>query len=359
MYLRLIICLLCGTALARADQSVSYSFQTTAAPLQCYRALCEDWILRQWLPVKSAAFGGAVETPWRITLKNGKLEEGILKVMEPGVALSYTFHGNTDFEIVLFDFIPDSNGTTVKLTHTAPDEASAKTASAMWEERLPLLQSYLNSRPNSYLVKPYGDGRYPAILLLHDRFGLNTTIRDLADSLVTRGYVVLAVDMFRGDRTSDVAQARTFIELVQEENALRAVGSAWQSLLADSAVNRNRIGVVGLGYGGEMAMRVLGAEASFRAGVAWYPGTAPADTILTRIAAPLMILHAAPALDIPTPQAELMSKQLIQQGVRAETVLIKGDIGFAEPANGQAYSGTASAEAFRTMLGYLDRRLKV
>lgn len=366
MNLRLILTLLCCAALARADQSVSYSFETTAAPLQSWRALCEDWIYLQWHPVKSAAFGGATESTWRVVLRDGKIEEGILKTMEPGVALSYTFRNESesDFETVHFDFVPDSGGTTVKLVHTVPgDDEQAKialdNASFRWESRLPLLQTYLNSRPNSYLTIPHGDGRYPAILLLHDRFGLTSTIRELADSLVTRGYAVLAVDMFRGDRTSDIAQARSYIELVKEENALAAVGSAWRALLADSSVNKDRIGVVGLGYGGELAMKVLGAEASFRAGVSWYPATAPADTVLTRIAAPLMILHAAPALDIPSPQAELMSQQLVQQGVRAETVLIKGDIGFAEPANGQAYSGAAAAEAFRTMLGFLDRRLKL
>lgn len=360
----LVLTLLCLAAFARADETVLRSLETTASPLQCWRALCEDWIYKQWMPVQSVTFGGAPETPWRVTFKDGSFEEGILKVLEPGRVLEYTYHGEYEIETVHLDFIPTETGTTIKLVHAIPGRDGRTLKSAMnagdrWEARFTFLRTYLDSRPNSYLVKPYGDGRYPAILLLHDRFGLNNTVRALADSLANRGYVVLAMDMFKGDRTSDVAQARQFLQLVNESDALRAVGSAWQALLADSSVNRSRIGVAGLGWGGEMTMRVLAADPSFRAGVAWYPSTAPADTILTRIAAPLMIIHAAPAMDKPTPQAEAMSQVLVQQGVRAETVLIKGDVGFAEPANGAAYSASASTDAFRTTMGFLDRRLKL
>lgn len=356
--------LLCLVTFARADETVLRTLETTASPLQCWRALCEDWIYKQWAPVQSVAFGGAPDTPWRITYPDGTLEEGILKILEPGHVLEYTFLGEYEIETVHLEFIPRETGTTIKLSHLIPGHdgrtlKAAMNAGSRWEARLLYLKAYLDSRPNTYLTKPLGDGRYPAVLLLHDRFGLNNTVRDLADSLSQRGYVVIAVDMFRGDRTSDVTQARQFLELVQEQNALSAVGSAWRALLADSSVNKSRIGVVGLGYGGEMAMRVLAADPSFRAGVAWYPATAPADSVLLRIAAPLMIIHAAPAMDKPTLQAEAMSQALVQQGVRAETVLIKGDVGFAESANGAAYSGSASTDAFRTTMGFLDRRLKL
>lgn len=114
-----------------------------------------------------------------------------------------------------------------------------------------------------------------------------------------------------------------------------------------------------MGYGGEITMRALASDPSLRVGVAWYPGEAPPDSMLLRIATPLMILHAAPATDKPTPQAETMSQKLVQQGVRAETLLIKGDTGFAEPANGASYNGAAAADAFRTTIGFLDRRLKI
>jgi len=350
--------------LARADETVLRSFETSAAPLQCYRALSEEWIYTQWNPVKTVALGKAPETIWRVTLEDGTIEEGIMRVMQPGVVLEYSYFGEYEIEVVHFDFLPNNGGTTVKLTHTIPGSGGRPLKSAMvagetWEARFRHLKAYLDQRANSYLAAPRGDGSYPAVLLLHDRFGLTTNLRDIADSLALRGYVVLAVDMFRGDRTSDITQASNYIALVQEDNALMSIGAAWRWLLASSNVNSQKIGVMGIGYGGNMAIRTLAAESSLRAAVAWYPDQAPPDSLLTRIASPLMIIHAAPALDKPTPQAETMSQRLVQNGVRAETLLIKGDAGFASPSNGAAYSAAATADAFRTTLGFLDRRLKL
>lgn len=364
MFCRFVLIVFLASSCAIANELVVRTFETTASPLQAYRALSEDWIYLQWSEARTAAFGVAPDSPWRVTLADGSIQEGILKVLEPGIALEFTMFQSSLTTNVHFTFEKTVTGTTVRMAQQIlGDDGSAKEAAAdagtMWEVTLSRLRDYLDTRPVSYLARPLGENKYPALLLLHDRFGLSKMVRDMADSLAVRGYVVLAIDMFKGDRTSDVAQARRFVELVQEPEALTAIGSGWQALLADSSVNRKRIGLLGIGYGGEMVMRTLAAEPSLKAGVAWYPVETPADTLLTRIAAPLLILHASPDGTVPSPQTEMMSQALVQQGVRAEMLLIKGDHGFAEPANGAAYSASAYAEAMRNTLSFLDRRLKL
>lgn len=360
----LIAAVLLSIASARADEQIIRTVETTAAPLQCWRALCEDWLFLQWNEAQSASFGGAPELTWRVTYDVDHIEEGIMRVMEPGKILEYSRFGNHGVESVRFEFTPKGSGTEIHLINTIPVTGvraftATEAAGRLWEVRLHYLKQFLNNRANSYFTGPANQNPYPAVLLLHDRFGLTKTVRDMADSLALRGYRVLAVDMFRGDRTSDVAQARDFANLVNPQDALAAVGAGWRFLIADSSVNANKIAVVGIGFGGEMAVEAVAADPGLRVAVAWYPQSVPNDSLLMRIAAPLLLLHAAPAADVPTPQAEMMAKRLIQQGVRAESLLIRGDIGFAEPANGAAYSGMATAEAFRATLSFLDRRLKI
>lgn len=364
MLFRLVLMAFLANSCAMANELVVRTLETTASPLQAYRALSEDWIYLQWSEAQTAAFGVAPDAPWRVTFADGSLDEGILKVLEPGVTLEFTMFQGDLTTNVHFEFEKSEFGTTIHLKHeiygeNEPAKEVAANVSSMWDGTLMRLKGYLDSRPVSYLTRPRGENKYPGLLLLHDRFGLSKTVRDMADSLAVRGYVVLAIDMFKGDRTSDVAQARRFEELVQEPEALASIGAGWRALLADSSVNRKRIGLLGIGYGGDMVMRTLASEPSLKAGVAWYPAVIPADTLLTRIAAPLLILHASPDGTVPSPQTEMMSQALVQQGVRAEMLLITGDHGFAEPANGAAYSGTATAEAMRNTLSFLDRRLKL
>src|SRR3954464_12813448 len=49
---------------------------------------------------------------------------------------------------------------------------------------------------DSYLVRPDGDGPYPGVLLFMDAFGLRDRLKEMADRIAERGYVVLAPNLF-------------------------------------------------------------------------------------------------------------------------------------------------------------------
>ncbi len=49
---------------------------------------------------------------------------------------------------------------------------------------------------DAYLAEPAGEGRFPAIVLVHEIFGLNKHIMSVADSFSRQGYVVLAPHLF-------------------------------------------------------------------------------------------------------------------------------------------------------------------
>ena len=49
-----------------------------------------------------------------------------------------------------------------------------------------------------FLAQPKENGVYPAIVMIHEWWGLNDNIKEMAKSLAAEGYVVLAVDLFNG-----------------------------------------------------------------------------------------------------------------------------------------------------------------
>lgn len=58
-----------------------------------------------------------------------------------------------------------------------------------------------------YLARPAGDGSYPAVVMIHERWGLNQNIRQMADILAGHGYVVFAVDLYDGEVAQKSTQA--------------------------------------------------------------------------------------------------------------------------------------------------------
>src|SRR3989344_9275707 len=49
-----------------------------------------------------------------------------------------------------------------------------------------------------FLAKPKKEGVYPAVVMMHEWWGLNDNIKEMARSLAAEGYVVLAVDLYNG-----------------------------------------------------------------------------------------------------------------------------------------------------------------
>ena len=49
---------------------------------------------------------------------------------------------------------------------------------------------------------------YPAIIVIHEWWGLNDGVRAMADKLAGLGYIVLAVDLYGGEIASTPAEAR-------------------------------------------------------------------------------------------------------------------------------------------------------
>lgn len=48
-----------------------------------------------------------------------------------------------------------------------------------------------------YLAKPQGTGPWPAVVVLHEIFGLNDDIRRITDRFASHGYVAFAPDLFQ------------------------------------------------------------------------------------------------------------------------------------------------------------------
>ena len=53
------------------------------------------------------------------------------------------------------------------------------------------------------LVTPEGKGPFPAVIVIHEWWGLDDWVKDQARALAKEGYVALAIDLYRGKVTKD------------------------------------------------------------------------------------------------------------------------------------------------------------
>jgi carboxymethylenebutenolidase len=115
----------------------------------------------------------------------------------------------------------------------------------------------------------------PPVLLLHPWWGLNQTIRDLADRLAGDGFTVMAPDMFDGTVLTTPDDAQAHVRALTEADASRiraGVLASLDHLLAHSDTRGDRAGVIGLSFGAMEGTEVAGERSDIGAVVMFYSG---------------------------------------------------------------------------------------
>ena len=79
----------------------------------------------------------------------------------------------------------------------------------------------------------------PAVVMIHEWWGLNDNIKEMADQLATEGYVVLAVDLFNGTVAANPEEAGQLAGGVRDNpsNAIANLQSAVRYLASLENVN--------------------------------------------------------------------------------------------------------------------------
>ena len=104
-----------------------------------------------------------------------------------------------------------------------------------------------------YLASPAGTGPWPAVVMIHEIFGLDEVMRGHADRLASFGYLTLAVDLFSAGSTARCLVA-TMTAMMRGRGRAFADISAAHDYLAGSPECTGKIGVIGFCIGGGFAL---------------------------------------------------------------------------------------------------------
>ncbi len=122
-----------------------------------------------------------------------------------------------------------------------------------------------------------GEGPHPAVVVLHESFGLNDDIRRIARRFADAGYTALTPDLYsQGSRI--VCLSRVMVDMVRGSVAreISDIRAARDALAVRPEVDSERIAVAGFCQGGGFAL-IAGTQPGFSAAAVNY-GDVPADS---------------------------------------------------------------------------------
>ena len=134
----------------------------------------------------------------------------------------------------------------------------------------------------------------PAVIVVHDWWGLNDDTRDAANRLASYGYIVLAVDLYEGTTVDSVdAARRRMIPVVENPEKVQANLAEAMNFLSEAA-RAPKIATLGWGFGGGMSLNAaMWFPDDLDAAVIYYGQVTSSDELLQSINAPVLGLFGA------------------------------------------------------------------
>jgi len=120
---------------------------------------------------------------------------------------------------------------------------------------------------SAFRTLPKAKGKRPAVIILHERYGIDQHTKDLTGKLAQAGFVGLAPDLFHrftGDRKA-VLRGEQRVDL-RDDEALEDLNAAVDYLKKSSNVDGSRIGIIGVCQTGRQPL-LLAANRNDIAGV--------------------------------------------------------------------------------------------
>ena len=209
------------------------------------------------------------------------------------------------------------------------------------------------------LYSPSAKGPLPAIIVIHEWFGLNDWVKEQAEKISDLGYVALAIDLFRGRVASGPDEAHELMRGLPEDRAKRDLDAAFHFLEAQPEVKKNRIAAIGWCMGGGYALDVALEEPALAADVINYGHLATDPEALKNIHAPILGLFGAQDRGIPPADVKKFEQQMRSLGKQVD-ITIYPDAGhqFENPNNREAYRATDAADAWQKTVSFLASTLK-
>jgi len=209
------------------------------------------------------------------------------------------------------------------------------------------------------LYTPAGKGPFPGLIVIHEWWGLNDWVKEQASKLADRGYVALAVDLYRGKVATTPDEAHQIMRGVPEDRAQRDLHAAFAFLASQPNVKKDRIGAIGWCMGGGYALDVALQEPALAADVINYGHLATDPEALKKINAPILGLFGAQDKGITPEDVHKFGETMDKLGKKID-VKIYDDAGhaFENPNNKDGYRAADAADAWHRTVEFLGANLK-
>lgn len=206
-----------------------------------------------------------------------------------------------------------------------------------------------------YLARPAGDVR-AAIIVVHEWWGLNRHIEEVAERYASAGFIAAAPDLYDGKKTTDSGEAAKLMSSLDQAKAIDYLSTVVAHLRSISDVEA--VGVTGFCMGGTFSL-LLPCYTKLEASVPFY-GDVPEDTsVIAKLSCPVLFIGGEKDEWITVDKMKRL-EQALQQYQKPGDVRIYKDAphAFFNDTRPEVYRADDAQDAWRRAIEFFNLHLR-
>ena len=214
--------------------------------------------------------------------------------------------------------------------------------------------SYNNS--TGFLARPSEVGKFPGVILIHEWWGLNDNIKDMARKLASHGYTVFAADLYSGQVATTPDGARQLVTTFDFEKGISNIRTVAE--LLKTKYDAERLATIGWCFGGAQSLNYALSGNELDATVIYYGQLVTDKERLSVINWPVLGIFGGQDQSITIETVNKFESVLNDLGIENE-IHVYPDVGhaFANPS-GTNYSPKETKDAWNNTISFLETHLK-
>lgn len=210
-----------------------------------------------------------------------------------------------------------------------------------------------NGGTTAYVARPDAEVD-AAVILIHEWWGINDHIRDLAGRYAKEGYLCVAPDLYRGRVATDTEEAAALMQALAIEDGVETIRKAIDA--AAETYQIRRFAITGYCMGGTFALRAACEIPELKAAAPFY-GDIPEEGVLAKLSAPTLFIAGKRDAWINLEKVNTLKEIAARYNLPVEVVSYDADHAFFNDTRPAVYHPEAAADSWRRVLEHFRKHL--
>ncbi len=208
---------------------------------------------------------------------------------------------------------------TLAMSASCNNDSSTKAASDTADTVIKIREDVVTYQSDSANLKSYvvydenKEGKRPAVLVIHEWWGLNDYVKSRAKQLAEMGYIAMAVDMYGDDKKGNTPQEAQVLATPFYQNpqlTKTRIDAALNKLGEYAQTDTANIAAIGYCFGGYVVLNAAKLGARFNGVVSFHGGLSGAPVNKYLLTSKILVCHGEADNFVPKAEVDAFKKSM-------------------------------------------------